>query len=430
MRLRRMRTAGGRAEPLASASPPRPARPRQCLAPALYLHRDREAPFDAEDPDALDKARRYGRERVRLFLLSTAYGLGATAAQLWLRLPRRLGDAIDPHTPQRLRTPLFLLAWSAQGWLIGLPLSYYSGYVVEKRYGLANQAARSWLGEQLKGLAIGSALNTPAATAFFALARRYPSRWWLVASTLALPFTVLLAGLYPVLIAPRFNTYEDLGDPGLEERIRSLAEGEGVRVSRVMRMDMSRQTAKANAFFTGVGGSKRIVLADTLLDGFTPEQVEAVVAHELAHQVHRDVLKLLALSGIGTYAALYAVHRAFPLLARRLERWTGAATIGDPRSLPVLELLGSAFGLVATPLANAYVRRLERSADVYAVRLTRNPRAFIGAMRALQRTNLADPDPPALVRFLLHSHPSIGERVRWAETQLAERDPQPPTGYS
>ncbi len=385
----------------------------------MYLHSAAsDSPFDPNDPEALEKARRYSREQVKLTLLSSAWGLGLGATQIALGTPRSLGRSVDRRVKGRLRTPAFILAWSLQDWLLSLPLSYYSGYIVEKKYGLTNHTPPSWVAERLKGLAVSMALNIPTTTGFLWIVRRYPSRWWLAVSGLALPFTLLMTGLYPVLIAPLFNKYEPIGDPALEERIRALAEGEGVHVSRVLKMDMSRQTSKANAYFAGVGRSKRIVLADTLLEGFSPEEVEVVVAHELGHQVHRDLLKLVALSGLGTFGALYGLHRVFPAVARRTESRTGASSLGDVRAQPVMSLLAGTFGLLVTPLLNAYVRRMERKADAYAVRLTRNPRAFIGSMRGLQRTNLADPDPPVLVRLLLHSHPTIGERVRWAEAQL------------
>ncbi len=386
--------------------------------PRLSLARTEPEPRAAsDDPEALQRAVRYSRERERLWLAGTAYGLATELLSVSSGAPGRISRALESRLSPRLRTPAFILIWSTQDWLLGLPLAYYSGYVVEHRYGLSHHTRRSWLTEQLKGVAVGTLINTPLLTGFYALVRRFPRTWWLVVSALALPFTVLLAGLYPVLIAPLFNKYVPLDDPKLAERVRAMAEREGVKVSQVLRMDMSRQTSKANAFFTGVGRTKRIVLADTLLDGFSPQEVEVVVAHELAHQVHRDTLKLVGLSGVGTFAGAYALHRIFPTVLRRTRTRTGSASLGEVASLPLVELVASLFGLLAMPLANAYVRRLERSADAYAVRLTENPRAFISAMRQLQRTNLSDPEPPAVVRLLLHSHPTIGERIRWAESQ-------------
>ncbi|MDQ3328256.1 MAG: M48 family metallopeptidase [Chloroflexota bacterium] len=393
---------------------------RRLRAPLQKLVR--EAPgarFDPLDPDALEKAVRFSRLQERLWLVSTVWGFALDGFSLATGTPRTLAVVIRAVVRPRLQTPAFVLAWSLQEWLLDLPLSYYIGYVVEQRFGLTNQSRRGWLVDHLKVFGVGAAINTPLTTSFLFIARRYPQRWWIIASAIAVPITVLFAGLYPVLIAPIFNKYETLEDDDLANRVRRMSETEGVRVSRVMRMDMSRQTSKANAFFAGVGRSKRIVLADTLIDQFTPAEVETVVAHELAHQVHRDTWKLIGLSGVATVAGAWLLHKVVPNIVRRTRPFTGASTLGDPASLPLVGLVTSVFGLLAMPLMNASVRRMERNADRYAVRLTQDPQAFIGAMRRLQQTNLADPDPPTWVRVLLHSHPSIGERVRWAEEQVA-----------
>lgn len=373
--------------------------------------------FDPDDPESAERAVRYSREKEWLWLISTIWGLGFGVVSSLVGADSALLRAIDTRARRGLRTPLFVLGWSAVEWAASLPLAFYSGYVVERRYGLTNQSRRAWVGEHAKGLAVGNAISVPALTGFYYIVRRWPRRWWLIISTLALPFTVLLAGLYPVLIAPIFNRYEPLEDPALEDRIRTLTEREGVHVSRVMRMDMSRQTNKANAFFTGIGRSKRIVLADTLLSSFSPEEVEVVAAHELAHQVHHDTWRLVGLAGVTTFAGTYLLDRAFPAVTRWLGSRKGARSLGDVGSLPLVSLMTSVFSLVAMPLANAFVRRVERTADTYALHLTDDPQAFIGTMRQLQRTNLVDPDPPAVVRVLLHSHPTIGERIRWAESQ-------------
>lgn len=381
------------------------------------------AQIDPDDPEAAERAVRYSREREKLWVVSTAWGLGFGTVAVLSGAPAALARTVESRVPRQLRIPGFVLGWSLFEWVTSLPLGYYSGYVVERRYGLTNQTRRGWLVDVLKGLGVGVALNTPVLTGFYYIVRRFRQRWWLVVSTLALPFTTLLSGLYPVLIAPIFNKYEPLNDPELEARIRSLAEREGVHVSRVMRMDMSRQTNKANAFFAGIGRTKRIVLADTLLSRFSPDEVYTVVAHELAHQVHRDTWKLVGLAGVFTFASTWLLDRTFPAAARLMRRDGLTPDLGDVRGLPLLSLLTSVMSLLGMPLANAYVRRIERAADAYALQVTGDPAAFIGAMQQLARTNLVDPDPPAIVRTMLHSHPTIGERIRWAE---AQRDVPPP----
>jgi STE24 endopeptidase len=309
--------------------------------------------------------------------------------------------------------------------LISLPLSFYEGFIVEHRYGLSNQSAGAWFVEQLKGLGIGLLLGPPLLQGAFWVIGRYPRRWWAVLSGLTVPFSVLLANLAPVLIMPLFNKFEPLKDRDLERRIKDLAAGEGVTVSSVMQMDMSRQTNKANAFFTGVGNSKRIVLGDTLLEEFTPDEIEVVLAHELGHQVHRDLWKLIGLQLPLTLGLFYAVQRLAPrLIACFGARWGLKVDEGvrDPAALPVAGLISTGVSLTVAPAINAAVRAwVEHPADRYALELTGKTGPFIGAMEKLGRMNLSDPDPPALIKWLFHNHPTLQERVDYARRFAAER---------
>ena len=363
-----------------------------------------------------ERAVRYSRLRELLFLVDLLWGwltllvwLGGRRSARWRATARRLA----PHP--RLVDPLHTLGYSLAQWLAGLPLAYLGGYVVEHRFGLSNQTRAGWLTDRLKALGVTLALEVPLTHVAYAIIRRSPRWWWLILAALALPFTTLLAQLWPILIAPLFNRYEPLRDGALAERIRRLAEQRGVRVAEVLRMDMSRQTRKANAFFAGLGRTKRIALADTLLDEFTPDEIVVVVAHELGHQVHRDVWKLIGLSGLATLGGAWLLDRiARPLIRRERERF-GFASIGDPASLPLLTLLGSVLGTLALPLMNWFSREVvEKGADRYALEQTRRPDAFISAMEKLGRMNLSDPSPPALVKAVLYSHPPIADRIRVA----------------
>ena len=378
-----------------------------------------------EDPG---RAVRYSRLRELLFLvdllgqwLTLLAWLGGRRSARWQATARRLA----PHPA--LVTPLYAAGHGLVGWLAGLPLSYLGGYVVEHRFGLSTQTRAAWLVDRLKAFGVGLALEVPVATAAYAIIRRSPRRWWLILAGLALPFTVLLAQLGPVVIAPIFNRYEPIRDRALAERIRRLAERRGVRVAQVLRMDMSRQTRKANAFFAGLGRTKRIALGDTLLDQFTPDEIVVVVAHELGHQVHRDVWKLIVLGTLATLVGAWLLDRiARPLVRRERER-LGFASIGEPASMPLLTLLGSVLGTLALPVMNWFSREVvERGADRYALEQTRRPDAFISAMEKLGRLNLNDPAPPALVKAVLYSHPPIAERIAMARLFQDRRADPPP----
>jgi STE24 endopeptidase len=225
---------------------------------------------------------------------------------------------------------------------------------------------------------------------------------------------------------PIFNKFEPLKDRALAERITRLAEEQGVHVSAIMQMDMSKQTKTPNAFFAGLGNTKRIVLADTLLEGFTPDEVEVVLAHELGHQVHRDIWKLIGLGTLATVATSYVVHRLAPPLLARVGPRLGLRVeqgVADVAALPLLGLLASGISLALSPAHNAITRNLvEHRADRYALELTGNAGAFVSAMEKLGRMSLADPQPPALVKYLLYTHPPLQERIAYGKRYEASRE--------
>ena len=372
--------------------------------------RDR-APIDIPGLD-VKKAKRYSRVRLGVFAASTAFGL---ARSLWLAdrgRSRRLKDVVTQAVPdQRLSGPAFLATIAGASWLASLPVSYLGGHLVERRFDLTRQTTGGWLGDAAKGLGLGLALQVPLMAGAFAVIRRRPNDWWLVLSGVAVPLTVLAGQLAPVLILPLFNRFDPIADDALRNRIRGLAERAGVSIADVYQMDMSRQSEKPNAFFTGIGRSKRIVLGDTLLERFEPGEVDAVVAHELGHQVHGDMWRMIALSGGTGFAAAYALHRVAPWLIRRTSDRTGVSDIGDEAALPLISAVMSVLGFVIGPLMAAFSRAIERRTDRFALELTGDGAAYAAAMERLATQSLADPDPPAPVVFMLYSHPPVAERI-------------------
>ncbi len=377
------------------------------------------------DATERERARRYSRAHQWLTLAGILWSALLCTAALTSGLSAWLRDRDERIAPRRLGPAIpYALAATALSALASLPLTYYNSFVLEHRYGLSNQSRRAWLGEQLKQMGVGTALGLPIAQVVYWIVRRYPRHWWAILSALTIPFTVVLSQLAPVLILPLFNKYEPLHDRALAERIKRLAATQGVRVADVLQMDMSKQTRKANAFFMGLGRTKRIVLGDTLLAEFTPDEVEVVLAHELGHQVHHDLWKGIGIGALTTLATSYGVHRlARPLIARADPRWglnreRGAA---DVAALPLLVLLLDALSLAIAPLRNAWTRRrIEHAADRYALDLTRDPAAFVGAMEKLGRMNLADPAPPAIVKHLLYSHPPLHERIAFGRSYMQD----------
>jgi STE24 endopeptidase len=363
----------------------------------------------------IPKAKRYSRIRLGLLGASLAWSVGSMAWLARQQRAKRLQQRIAEVVPdERLTAPAYLATISAGSWLIGLPLAYVSGLVVERAFGLTKQSTPDWFAEQVKALAVGTALQTPLMTAAFIVIRRRPNDWWLILAGATVPLMVLLSNLAPVLLMPLFNTFTPLNDERLRAQLLALTERSGVRVADIYEMDMSRQSEKPNAMFTGLGNTKRIVLGDTLLRDFTPDEIAGVVAHELGHQVHGDIWRLIAMGGVMGFGGAWLLSELAPRAVAATTEQTGVTGVGDEAAYPLLAILGTGLGFLAAPTQAAISRWMERRADRYAIGLTRDPEGYAQAMERLAVTALADPDPPRPVVIMLYSHPPIAERIRAA----------------
>lgn len=288
-----------------------------------------------------------------------------------------------------------------------LPLAFYGGFVLERRYGLSTQAIPAWAVDQLKSLVLGLVVGSFAASVLFGLIHRFPNFWWLPASVVFAAIVVGLANLAPVVLLPLFYTVKPLGRESLRARLLSLAERAGARVLDVYEWGLGEKTSKANAALTGIGSTRRILVSDTMLAHYSDDEIEVVLAHELAHHVHGDIWKGLAFeSGLivaGFLVASWLVRMFVPVV--------GLRGVDDLAGMPVLLLAAGAVSLVMLPAAHAMSRAHERRADRFALGLTKNAPAFVSAMRRLAAQNLAEDEPSALVQWLFHSHPPIRERI-------------------
>jgi STE24 endopeptidase len=366
----------------------------------------------ALDADRQVKAKEYSRIRKRLLVVDLA--LGAIYIILWL--------ALGLHTAARdwvytinsnpyVAIALYALVFGVPYFLIDLPLSFYSGYILPHRYGQSTQTLGGWITDQVKSLALTGVLGLILLEVVYWLLRARPDDWWLFAAAVMLFFTVVLSSLAPVLIAPLFFKFTPLEDQDLANRLIRLAERAGTRVKGVYRFDMSRRTKSANAALMGLGATRRIVLGDTLLDEFTYDEIETVLAHELAHQVHRDIPVGIAVNSVLTLFSFWIAHLALTWSVDAFD----LTSISDPAGLPIFGLVTAIISLIAMPLGNAYSRWRERLADRYALQETRKPQAFANAMTRLANQNLADADPAPWEVFLLYSHPPIRDRVAAAQ---------------
>jgi STE24 endopeptidase len=360
------------------------------------------------DTERQQKARQYARVRRRLFVVNLAFG-GLYAA-LWLALgisPLVKGGVLRLTQNPWLLVAGYGLVFGLAYWALDLPLSYYSGFVLPHRYDQSNQTLGGWVSDQGIGLLVGGILGGLLLEGAYWLLRAAPDLWWLWAGLGYLLFVVVLFNLAPVLIAPLFYKFTPLDDGELVARLTALAESAGTRVRGVFRFDMSRRTKSANAALMGIGNTRRIVLGDTLLEEFTADEIETVLAHELGHHVHHDIWLGIAVNAVLALGGLYVANLGL--------RWGvnafGFEGIADIAALPLFSLVMGAFGLVMMPLGNAYSRWRERMADHYAFESTDRPDAFADAMTRLANQNLADADPEPWVEFILYSHPAISKRV-------------------
>ena len=318
------------------------------------------------------------------------------------------------------RTLVAVLFVVVVAWVAALPLSYVRGFAVQHAWGLSTQDALAWLVDSLRSLLVGAVVAAAAGLTFFGLMRSQPRTWWLSGWVGFTALTALLFFLYPVLIAPLFNRFTPLDDPGLTQDIRELAAEAGITVDDVLVADASRRSTIENAYVAGLGATKRVVLFDTLLSAGDEAETRYVVAHELGHRVENHITKNLALSSAG----LLLGFALLAWLSRRSEvwAWAGADGVHDQAAIPVLVLFTTVLTLVLMPLENAISRRFESRADQIALDLTDDPDTAIRVHRRLAFSNIADLDPPAPAVWLLYTHPPVGERI---EAAVAEKRAEP-----
>jgi STE24 endopeptidase len=281
---------------------------------------------------------------------------------------------------------------------------------------LSNQDLGKWVGDWLKGVGLSGMGLALVLWIPYLLLRRSPRRWWLYAGLTTVPLATFVLVITPVWIDPLFNDFGPLKDRALERRILMLADRAGISGSRVYQVEKSVDTKTINAYVTGVGRTKRIVLWDTILAKLEPEQIAFVAAHEMGHFVLRHILFLIVLTALLTTGSLYVVHRLAGRLIARFARRFGFSELADPASLPLLLLLGSAVSLTVTPLGLAFSRHQEHEADVFALELTRNNQAAALTFVRLQQENLSVPRPGTWYMLWRGSHPSMGDRVDFANS--------------
>jgi STE24 endopeptidase len=294
--------------------------------------------------------------------------------------------------------------------LISLPLDWYGGFVVEHKYEQSTQTLAQWAKDQLKGLLVNAVIGIALVEVVYWLLRRYPLTWWIIGGALFILFAVAMTILAPVVLLPIFFKVIPLRNEELKKRIFALCERVHTRVKGVYEMDMSRKTRAANAALVGIGKTRRIILGDTLLERYSPDEIEIVLAHELGHHKHWDIWRGLFFQSIIFFIAFF-----FAFLVLRAFSFTfGLRSPADIAGFPLLVFTVAIVSFFSLPLINGFSRRLEWRADDFALKITRNRGAFISMMGKLGRQNLAEFWPNRFIEIFLYSHPPIGKRIEHA----------------
>jgi len=361
------------------------------------------------------RAKRYHRTHRVLSVASFALDLAILATLLatgWTITFREWAERVSGHAAVALLVYLAVFGLITKS--LGLPFDFVQGYWLEHRYELWNLTLWSWVKDQLKGLALGGALAVLGLEFLYWTLGRWPDYWWIVTATVFVGFFVLLANLAPVLILPIFFKFKPLENAALTERLVALSRRAGTRVKGVFEWKLSEKSKKANAALTGLGNTRRIIVADTLLAAFTDDEVEAVLAHELGHHVHRHIFQGIVIQAGATFLGFYLVDWV-------LGRWgplLGFRGPSDFANLPLLALVFTGLSLLLLPAVNAHSRRMERQADAYALGAIAQSAAFVSSMTKLAELNLAERKPHPWIEFIFHSHPSIEKRIAFAEKSL------------
>jgi STE24 endopeptidase len=363
-------------------------------------------------PDS-PEARRYNRVKRWLGIIDFVLGLAMLVVLLVTGWTGTLRDVAYDLGRQNYMFSLFLylLMLTLLGKILGFGLDLYS-FRLEHRYHLSNQNFRSWLWDEFKGWLVGLVIGAIVVELVYYTIRNSPQHWWLIAWAVFICLFVFFAQIAPVVLFPLFYKFKPLENEDLKSRLVRLSERAGTRVRGVYEWKLSEKSNKANAALTGLGHTRRIILADTLLENYSPEEIEAVLAHELGHHVHRHILKSIFVQAGITFVGFWAANM---VLRYAVDQRHVFESLYDFANLPLLALVSTVLSFLLMPALNAYSRSKEREADRYCFQAISDVGPFITSMNKLAQQNLAERSPSRVVEWFFHSHPAISKRVAAAE---------------
>jgi len=356
-------------------------------------------------------ARQYEKEKRFLGLLGLVLSLCVVLAFYFSGMSRALAHLLLGKNVI-FAFFIYVIVLQTLLFLFGFPLSFYSGYIHEHKWGFSNQTKRSWLLEQLKSYLVGLGLFVILLGLLFLILGRYPHDWWWIAGLAMALVSTVFATLFPILILPIFNKYTPVEDKDLTDALGKILQDGGLRSSGFFVEDMSRQTKKENAFLAGLGRTRRVVLGDNLIVNMTVPEIVSIIAHEVGHYKHRHIWQHIVLGTLQQLVVFFVLNvimkAAFPSFL--------SSTRTNLTVFPFFAILiGALSGFLFGPLSNALSRRFEAQADRYALKSIPRKDAFITALAGLANRNLSNAYPRWWMKFLYYSHPPIGERLRMAE---------------
>ena len=299
-----------------------------------------------------------------------------------------------------------------------MPINIYTGFYLEHKYNLSNQTFFKYFLENVKSMLVGLVIGIPILLLFFYVVNQFGDLWWLVFASAMFLISVVLSQIFPILIMPIFYKIIPLEDEELKTRITNLSKGAGIKVENVFSFDMSKNTKKANAAFTGLGKTKRIILGDTLLNDYSKDEIETVIAHELGHYKHKHIIKNLIFGTISSFLTFFIIS----IIYKNSLGWFDFERITQIAALPLLSLWAMIIGLIQSPIGNILSRKYEFEADRYAIESTLKPESFIRTLNKLTDQNLGDKEPHPFVEWFFYSHPSIKNRVNAIKDFVIEKD--------
>ena len=312
---------------------------------------------------------------------------------------------------QYLLIALYILVFVVIIEIMTIPLSFYGGFVLEHIFKLSNQKFLGWVKDEIKKFLLSLVFIVILVEVMYIFLRNFPDSWWIFVTIFWIFFSIIMAKLAPVLIIPLFYKSVPIENEDIKKGLESLAEGAGVNIQGIYKINLSKDTKKANAALAGMGNTRRVLLSDTLLDSYSLAEIKSVFAHELGHHVYRHISKMLVIGtvtgGLGFAICHYVLSKMIEIL--------GFQSIHDIAAFPVICMVLGALGFILMPIQNAISRRFERECDRYAIEKTNDPEAFISTMDKLAEQNLADRTPNRLVELLFYSHPPISKRIGMAK---------------